>query len=40
MADDNKNFTDAAPMLFGEGFTKQATTMVEQVKAIKKLHIP
>ena len=40
MADDCKNFSDAAPMLFGESFAKQATTTVKQVKAIKKLHIP
>ena len=40
MADDCKNFSNAAPMLFGESFAKQATTTVEQVKAIKKLHIP
>ena len=40
MADDCKNFSDTAPMLFGESFAKQATTTVEQVKAIKKLHIP
>ena len=38
MADDHKNFTNAPPlMLFGESFMKQAATMVEQVKAIKKL---
>jgi len=41
MADNNENFTDFMPMSFGESFTKQATTTtVEQVKAIKKLHIP
>ena len=40
MADDHKNFTNTSLMLFGECFIKQATTMVEQVKAIKKLHIP
>ena len=40
MADNHKNFTNAPLMLFGESFTKQATTTVEQVKAIKKLHIP
>ena len=39
MAEDNKNFTAAAPMLFGEEFAKQATTTVEQVKAMKKLTI-
>ena len=39
MAEDNKNFTTAAPMLFGEEFAKQATTTVEQVKAMKKLTI-
>ena len=39
MAEDNKNFTAMAPMLLGEEFAKQATTTVEQVKAIKKLTI-
>ena len=38
MADDTKNFTSAAPMLFGEEFAKQAATTVEQVKAMKKLN--
>ena len=40
MAEDGKNFTSAAPMLFGEEFAKQATTTVEQVKAMKKLNVP
>ena len=39
MAEDNKNFTAAAPMLIGEEFAKQATTTVEQVKVMKKLTI-
>ena len=39
MTEDNKNFTATAPMLFGEEFTKQATTTVEQIKAMKKLTI-
>ena len=40
MAADNKNFTAAYPMLLGEEFSKQATTTVEQIKAMKKLTIP
>ena len=36
MAENNKNFTTLAPMLFREEFAKQATTTVEQVKAMKK----
>ena len=37
MAEDNKSFASSAPMLFGEEFAKQATTTVDQVKAMKKL---
>jgi len=33
MADYKKNFQSAVPMLFGEEFAKQATTMVDQLKA-------
>ena len=41
MAEEQKNFNTAAPMLFGEEFVKQLpTATVEQVKAIKKLNIP
>ena len=40
MAEEQKNFNTAAPMLFEEEFTKQVTATVEQVKAIKKLNIP
>ena len=40
MAEDGKSFASAAPMLFGEEFAKQATTTVEQVKAMKKLNVP
>ena len=40
MAEDNKSFVSAAPMLFGEEFAKQATTTVDQVKAMKKLNFP
>ena len=40
MAEDAKSFSSAAPMLFGEGFAKQVTATVEQVKAMKKLNIP
>ena len=40
MAEDNKNFTAAVPMLFGEEFAKQAPTTVGQVKAMKQLTIP
>ena len=40
MAEDGKSFASAAPMLFGEEFAKQATTIVEQVKAMKKLNVP
>ena len=36
MADDKKNFQSAAPMLFGVEFAKQATTMVDQLKAMRK----
>ena len=39
MTENNKNFTTAAPMLFGQEFAKQATTTVEQVKVMKKLTI-
>ena len=39
MAVHNKNFTAAYPMLFGEELSKQATTTVEQIKAMKKLTI-
>ena len=37
MAEDNESFVSSAPMLFGEEFAKQATTTVDQVKAMKKL---
>ena len=37
MAEEEKGFQNAAPMLFGEAFAKQATERVEAVKAIKKL---
>ena len=37
MAEDGKKFASAAPMLFGEKF---ATTIVEQMKAMKKLNVP
>ena len=37
MAEDNKSFASSAPMLFGKEFAKQATTTVDQVKAMKKL---
>ena len=40
MADDSKSFTSSASMLFGDEFAKQATTTVEQIKAMKKLNIP
>jgi len=40
MAEDTKSFSSAVPMLFGEEFSKQAVTTVEQVKAIKQLNIP
>ena len=40
MAEDGKSFASAVPMLFGEEFAKQATTTVEQVKAMKKLNVP
>ena len=39
MAEDNKNYITAVPMLFGEEFAKQATTTVDQVKAMKKLTV-
>jgi len=38
MAEDSKSFVSSAPMLFGEEFAKQATTTVDQVKAMKKLN--
>ena len=37
MAEDNKSFVSATPMLFGEEFAKQA---VDQVKTMKKLTFP
>ena len=40
IAENGKSFTSAAPMLFGEELAKQATTTVEQVKAMKKPNIP
>ena len=40
MSDDSKSFTLSAPMLFGDEFAKQATTTVQQIKAMKKLNIP
>ena len=40
MAEEQKNFNTAAPMLFGEEFAKQATATMKQVKANKKLNIP
>ena len=40
MAEDIKSFVSAVPMLFGGEFGKQATTTVDQVKAMKKLNFP
>ena len=37
MADEEKTFQQAAPMLFGEEFAKKATDRVEAIKAIKKI---
>jgi len=38
MTEDSKSFVSLTPMLFGEEFAKQATTTVDQVKAMKKLN--
>ena len=40
LAEEEKAFQNAAPMLFGEEFAKRATDRVEAVKAIKKLSKP
>ena len=40
LAEEEKTFQTAAPMLFGEEFAKRATNKVEVVKAIKKLSRP
>ena len=37
MANEENAFQQAAPMLFGEEFTKKATDRVEAIKAIKKI---
>ena len=40
LADEDKGFQKAAPMLFGEEFARRATDRVEAVKVIKKLSRP